>query len=143
MLPLVRDFLVQNASVLVVELLDLIDTVRVLGYQRAFDEVVTDIAKIVVRSELFDIRDQLSLGNSGERVLDSTMVSAPVYRGRLVTDSPVTLWVSAATLALRRASSWKMEALRAFSSGSMSVGWNVSVVCSTCGLQLIVSNYCH
>jgi hypothetical protein len=79
--PLVRDFLVQNASILLVELLDLIDMVRALCYQRALDEVVTDIAKIVVGSELLDIRDQLRLGDSGERVLDSPMVSAQGYRG--------------------------------------------------------------
>ena len=80
-LPLVRYLLVQNASILLVELLDLIDMVRALCYQRAFDEVVTDIAKIVVGGELFNVGDQLSLGDSGERVLDSTMVSAQVCRG--------------------------------------------------------------
>jgi hypothetical protein len=80
-LPLVRDFLVQNASILLVELVDLIDMVRALCYQRAFDEVVTDIDQIVVSSELFDVSDQLSLADSGERVLDSTMVSAQAYRG--------------------------------------------------------------
>ena len=82
-LPPVRDFLVQNASILLVELLDLIDMVRVLCYQRAFDEVVMDIAKIVVSSELFDIREQLGLGDSGERVLDSTIVSAHRSTGEI------------------------------------------------------------
>jgi hypothetical protein len=76
MLPLVRDFLVQNASILVVELVDLIDVMRALCYQRALDEVLGHVSQIVVGGELFDVLDQLGLGDSGERILDSAMVSA-------------------------------------------------------------------
>ena len=76
MLPLVRDLLVQNASILVVKLVDLVDMVRALCNQRAFDEVLSDMGHIVVGSELFNILDQLGLGDSGEGVLDPGMVSA-------------------------------------------------------------------
>jgi len=76
MLPLVRDLLVQNTSILVVELVDLVDMVRALGYQSTFDEISGDVGHVIVGSELFDILDQLRLGDSGERVLDPGMVSA-------------------------------------------------------------------
>ena len=74
-LPLVRDFLVQNAAILVVELVDLVDVMRALCYQCAFDEVLPDMGHIVVGSELLDILDQLGLGDSGKGVLDPAIVS--------------------------------------------------------------------
>lgn len=69
------DLLVQNASIIVVKLVDLINVIRALCYQGTFDKIVADIVEIVVSSKLLDVRDQLSLGDSGERVLDSVMVS--------------------------------------------------------------------
>lgn len=73
-LPLVRDFLVQNAAILIVELVDLIDMVWALCHQRAFDQVLGDVSQIVVGGELFNVLDQLRLGDASERVLDSVMV---------------------------------------------------------------------
>jgi hypothetical protein len=71
MLPLVRDFLVENASFIVIQLLDLINMVWTLCYQGAFDKIGPDVVEVVVSGELFDIGNQLRLGNSGERILDS------------------------------------------------------------------------
>lgn len=73
MLPLVRDFLVENASFVVIQLMDLIDMVWALCYQGAFDKIGLDVVEVVVGGELFDIRKQLQLGNSGEGILDSAM----------------------------------------------------------------------
>lgn len=61
MLPLVSDLLVQNASIIFVELVDLINVMRTLCYQGTFDEIVADIVEIVVSSKLLDVCDQLSL----------------------------------------------------------------------------------
>jgi hypothetical protein len=60
-LPLVSDLLVQNASVIIVELVDLINVMRTLCNQGTFDEIVADIVEIMISSELLDIRDQLCL----------------------------------------------------------------------------------
>jgi hypothetical protein len=60
-LPLVSDLLVQNASIIVVELVDLINVMRTLCYQGTFDEIVADIVEVVVSSKLLDVCDQLSL----------------------------------------------------------------------------------
>jgi hypothetical protein len=60
-LPLVSDLLVQNASIIFVELVDLINVMRTLCYQGTFDEIVADIVEIVVSSKLLDVCDQLSL----------------------------------------------------------------------------------
>lgn len=61
MLPLVSDLLVQNASIIVVELVDLINVMRTLCYQGTFDEIIADIVEIVVSSKLLDVCDQLRL----------------------------------------------------------------------------------
>jgi hypothetical protein len=79
-LPLVRDLLVQNASILVIELVDLIDMVWALCYQRAFDQILSNIVEIVVGGELLNVLDQLRLGDAGERVLDSAMVSTARWK---------------------------------------------------------------
>jgi hypothetical protein len=60
-LPLVSDLLVQNASIIVVELVDLINVMWTLCYQGTFDEIVADIVEVVVSSKLLDVCDQLSL----------------------------------------------------------------------------------
>jgi hypothetical protein len=57
----VSDLLVQNASIIVVELVDLIDMMRALCNQGTFDEIIADIVEIVVSSKLLDVRDQLCL----------------------------------------------------------------------------------
>jgi len=57
----VSDLLVQNASIIFVELVDLINVMRTLCYQGTFDEIVADIVEIVVSSKLLDVCDQLSL----------------------------------------------------------------------------------
>jgi hypothetical protein len=57
----VSDLLVQNASIIIVKLVDLINVIRALCHQGTFDEIVADIVEIVVSSKL---------------LLDSVMVSA-------------------------------------------------------------------
>jgi hypothetical protein len=53
----VSDLLVQNASIIIVELVHLINVMRALCNQGTFDEIVADIAQIVVSSKLLDVRD--------------------------------------------------------------------------------------
>ncbi len=60
-LPLVSDLLVQNSSIIIVELVDLINVIWALCNQGTFDEIAADIVEIVVSSKLLDVRDQLCL----------------------------------------------------------------------------------
>jgi hypothetical protein len=142
MLPLVRDLLVQNASILVVELVDLIDVMRALCYQRAFDEVLGDVSQVVVGGELFDVLDQLGLGDSGERVLDSVKVSqiADRWSRRLTlqsrSGSSLRRWLCGGSRRGRR--SLCAPSRREVSSFNDS--WAVGCAC---GLQLIVSSDRH
>jgi hypothetical protein len=125
----------------------LVNVVRALRDQGTFDEIGNDVVELVVGSKLFDVRNQLSLGNSGERVLDSATSqrwSPQVAEGEQVTDSPVTFSVSAATLALRRLWSRKTEALRCFSLWGASNGSTTgSLICTFLCLQLLVRGRRH
>jgi hypothetical protein len=70
-LPLVRNLLVKNAAVFVIEFLDLIDVVGALCYQGTFDKLISNVIEIELGSKCFDVLDELSFVNSGKRVLDS------------------------------------------------------------------------
>ena len=74
------DLLMQNTSIFIIKLVDLINVMRTLSNQCAFDERGKDINEFIVRGELFDVLDQLGLGNSTERILDSGLGQCVDFR---------------------------------------------------------------
>lgn len=70
MLPLVGHLLLQDLTVCVVQLGDVVNACRALGNQRAFDEVRQNVLELIVLCELLYIGNQLILGDTDERILD-------------------------------------------------------------------------
>ncbi len=72
-LPPVRDFLMKNAAVLVIELMDLVDVMGALRDQGTFDQIAPNIMETVLGGECVHVLDELRFGNTSKRVLDSGM----------------------------------------------------------------------
>ena len=71
MLPSVGGFFAQNPAIFFIKLMDLVDVVRALCYQCAFDEVWFKFGDVVLGSELLNILKQLLLWDTDEGILDS------------------------------------------------------------------------
>lgn len=74
-LPAVRHFFAENDTVILIELLDLVDESGRLRSESAFDENRGDFLELVLTCEAFYIRDQLRFGKTDKRVADPVVVS--------------------------------------------------------------------
>lgn len=67
------DFLVENPTVFVIKLNDLVNVTRTLRDQGTFDEVWCEFCEFELDSEFLDVSDQLFLWNANQRILDSAI----------------------------------------------------------------------
>ena len=70
MLPSVCDFLAENPSVFIIELMDVVKVQRILCDQSTLDEGFFDVGKIKFGCEFLDVAEKLLLWNANQRVLD-------------------------------------------------------------------------
>jgi hypothetical protein len=70
MLPSVRDFLAENSSIFIIELMDVVNVMRTLCDQSTLDEVLLDIGKIKFGREFLNVVEKLLLWNANQRILD-------------------------------------------------------------------------
>ena len=72
MFPSAGDFFAQNPAVFFIKLMDLVDVVRALCNQCAFDKVWFKFGDVVLGSELPNILKQLLLWDTDEGIFDSS-----------------------------------------------------------------------
>jgi hypothetical protein len=115
MFPSVCRLVVQNQTILLGEVGDMIDTARILCCQSALLEEWHNVHHFIFSRKVLDILEKLVSGNTSQGIFDPVAVIS--MTGKLggqasSTDSPVAFVVKSATLCLRRLSSAKMDCLR-------------------------------
>lgn len=138
--PSVCCLVVQNCTILLGEVGDMVDTARILCGQSALLEEWHNVHHLIFSRKVFDILEKLVPGNASQGIFDPVVI---ISMGRRLggqvsrTDSPVAFVVKSATLCLRRLSSAKMDCLRGgvplgtetFSLGVVSLGLETTVSC--------------
>jgi hypothetical protein len=73
MLPLACDFLPQDATVLIVKLMNVVYVCGALRDESALQKVWSNVVQVVPRSKFLDALDEGLLGDADEGVLDSAV----------------------------------------------------------------------
>ena len=76
----------ENVALLLIEFLDIVDMVRILRDKRSLAKKREDVVQGVIPGVVVDVREELALGNTNERVLDPVQISS------VATDWAPTAW---------------------------------------------------
>jgi hypothetical protein len=73
MLPLVCDFLPQDATVLVVKLMNVVNVCRALRNESALQDIGSNVVQVVFGGKFLDALDERLLGDADEGIFDSAV----------------------------------------------------------------------